>query len=77
MHTSFPEPAAFYNMTGLNLWLEESEEARPAQAKTLGKNAGKFSGQKVQLKKVGPMRGRCTRPTKVEKHEANLMVRLS
>jgi hypothetical protein len=35
------------------------------------------SGQKVQLKKVGPMRGRCTRPTKVGKHEAKLMVRLS
>jgi len=29
------------------------------------------------VKKVGPMRGRCTRPTNGGKHEANLMVNVS
>ena len=54
------------------LLLEEIEAARAGKAKTLGQNAGKHPDQKVQLdrlrrsKKVGPMRGRCTRPTKVK-----------
>jgi hypothetical protein len=46
------------------------------------KNSGEgcreiFRPESAVKKKVGPMRGRCTRPTKVGKHEANLMVKLN